>query len=151
MTEFTLTKYLLISFTLSKYLQRLFLGWSIVWGALEPCRTSSIKLIFAKIVKCWKVVNYFQEIISSEIFECVLNTFPIFKLLRENISKFVSLGRLNHSSRGICSLCTIYKSSLKVNFFLAISFFLNLWTRKCSSVICIIMSLSVFLRGLWIK
>ena len=47
-----------------------------------------------------KVVNYFRERISSEIFDWVLNTSPIFKLLRQNLSKFVSyqnklLARLN--------------------------------------------------------
>ena len=108
-----------------------------------------------------KVVNYFRERILSEIFDWVLNISPIFKLLRENLSnicsqrKFVSyqnklLARLSHSSRGTCSLCNIYMSSLKV-IFLSISFFLNLWTRTCSSIICITISLSVSLRALWIK
>ena len=69
-----------------------------------------------------KVVNYFRERISSEIFDWVLNTSPIFKLLGEHLSKFVSsqnklLARLNHSSREICSFCNIYMSSLKVIFF----------------------------------
>ena len=69
-----------------------------------------------------KVVNYFRERISSEIFDWVLNTSPIFKLLGEHLSKFVSsqnklLARLNHSSREICSFCNIYMPSLKVIFF----------------------------------
>ena len=68
-----------------------------------------------------KVVHYFWERISSEIFDWVRNTSPIFKLLGQNLSKFVScqntfLARLNHSFRGICSLCNIYMSSLKVIF-----------------------------------
>ena len=75
-----------------------------------------------------KVINYFRERISSKILGWVLNTSPIFKLLRENLSKFVSyqnklLARLNRSSRGICSLCNIYMSSLKVIFSFILFFF----------------------------
>ena len=84
---------------------------------LEPSRTSTIKLfcnfhkdapsyadvllgskyasaytyIFDNIFdKGLKVVNYLRKRISSEMFDWVLNTPPIFKLLRENLSKFVS-------------------------------------------------------------
>ena len=80
-----------------------------------------------------KVANNFRERISSEIFDWVLTTSPIFKLLRENVSticsqpKFVSyqnkyLARLSHSFRGTCSLCNIYMSSLKVIFFVHLFF-----------------------------
>ena len=75
-----------------------------------------------------KVVNNFRERISSEIFDWILNASLIFKLLRENLSiiccqpRFALyqnklLARLSHSSRGTCSLCNIYMTSLKIIFF----------------------------------
>ena len=74
------------------------------------------------------------------MFDWVLNTPLIFKRLREKLFhvKITSSIMLNHSSRGICSLCKFYVSLLKV-IFSSISFVLNLWT-KCSSVICITIS-----------
>ena len=69
-----------------------------------------------------KSCKLFYQKISSEMFDWILNIPLIFKRLRWKLSRSLFHVKINssltHSSRGCCLLCNIFKSLLKVSFFI---------------------------------
>ena len=89
--------------------------------------------LFAKIVKDWKSLIIFPK---NSIRDVWLNS-----KYTSNIQTFEIKTHKVCFMSNLCSLCNIYITLLKATFF-PFLFFLNPWTRTCSSVICITISSS---------